>query len=191
PGTVGAAWTCSGNTCSLTEAYDLPSTAAPGPYVDQVKDTSGRSVQATLTVTAAPPPVITSAGTATGQVGSAFSYHIAATNNPTSFDATGLPAGLSMDTATGLISGTPTTAGSSDVTISATNAGGTGTATLDVTINPPLPPAPVITSPTSATGMVGSAFSYQITATNSPSSFDATGLPTGLSIDTAAGLISG
>ena len=70
-------------------------------------------------------PVITSAGSANGTVGTAFSYQITGTNSPTSFNATGLPGGLSVSTSTGLISGTPTASGSSTVTISATNAGGT------------------------------------------------------------------
>src|SRR5262249_44173803 len=38
------------------------------------------------------PPSITSALTATGTVGSAFSYQITATNSPSSYNATGLPA---------------------------------------------------------------------------------------------------
>src|SRR2546430_6114033 len=75
-----------------------------------------------VTITAAT-PVITSAGTATGQVGVAFSYQITATNSPTSFSATGLPAGLALNATTGLITGTPTSAGASTVTLSATNAG--------------------------------------------------------------------
>ena len=78
--------------------------------------------------------MITSATTASGTVGSAFSYQIAATNSPTSYAATGLPAGLSVSTTTGLISGTPTAAGTSTVTLSATNSGGTGSATLTLTI---------------------------------------------------------
>jgi acid phosphatase len=86
------------------------------------------------TTTAA--PQITSAGTATGTVGAAFSYQITATNSPTSFNATGLPAGLTVNTSSGLISGTPTTAGTSSVSLSATNASGTGTDTLTLTINP-------------------------------------------------------
>src|SRR5207245_1261484 len=52
-------------------------------------------------------PVITSSLTACGTVGVAFSYTITATNNPISFTASPLPAGLSVNTNTGVISGTP------------------------------------------------------------------------------------
>src|SRR5262249_53321569 len=65
-----------------------------------------------------------------------------ATNSPTSFGATGLPAGLTISTTTGLISGTPSAAGTSSVSLSATNAGGTGTLTLSLTVNPAPPPPP-------------------------------------------------
>ena len=144
---------------------------------------------ATLTVTiAAAAPVITSGTTASGTVGVAFSYQITATNSPTSYGATGLPAGLSVNTSSGLISGTPSGAGTSTVTLSATNGSGTGNATLTLTI---AAAAPVITSGTTASGTVGVAFSYQITATNSPTSYGATGLPAGLSVNTSSGLISG
>lgn len=79
-------------------------------------------------------PEITSASTASGTVGTTFSYQIAASNTPTSFAATGLPAGLLINTATGAITGTPTTVGSTSVAISASNAGGTGSANLAITI---------------------------------------------------------
>ncbi len=165
-------------------------TAAGTSMVTLSATNAGGTGNATLTLTVSPaPPVITSATTASGTVGIAFSYQIAATNSPTSYGATGLPAGLSVNSASGLISGTPTAAGTSMVTLSATNAGGTGNATLTLTINNP--PPPVITSSTMATGTVGIAFSYQITATNSPASFGATGLPAGLSVNSASGLISG
>jgi len=166
-----------------------PTTA--GTYSVTISATNSTGTgSATLTLTInPPPPVITSATTASGTVGVAFSYQITATNNPTSFNATGLPGGLTVNTITGLISGTPTTAGTYTVTISATNAGGTGSATLTLTVVNP--PPPVISSPLTATGQVGVAFSYQITATNNPTSFNATGLPAGLTVNTATGLISG
>src|SRR5947208_3415758 len=152
----------------------------------------GTSNAQTFTINNPPPPVISSASTAIGTVGIAFSYQIVASNCPTSYNATGLPSGLSVNTSTGLISGTPaagTDAGSPySVTISATNSGGTGTATLTLTI---LSGAPVITSPTTASGTVCNAFSYQITATNNPTSYGATGLPAGLTLNTSTGVISG
>jgi len=80
-------------------------------------------------------PSITSALTASGTYGQAFTtYTITATNSPTSFGATGLPAGLAVSTSTGAITGTPAAAGTFSVTISATNSGNTGTATLVLTI---------------------------------------------------------
>ncbi len=83
------------------------------------------------------PPVIDSPVTASGTIGTAFSYQITASNSPTSFNATGLPAGLSVNTTTGLISGTPTVVQTSNVTLSATNVVGTANATLALAIGEP------------------------------------------------------
>ncbi len=80
------------------------------------------------------PPVITSSLTASGTTGVAFTYDIIATNTPTSYNATGLPAGLSINTATGQITGTPGVTGVFNVTISATNVNGTDTQTLVITV---------------------------------------------------------
>jgi hypothetical protein len=79
-------------------------------------------------------PVITSPTSAAATVGTAFSYQIAANNGATHFNATSLPGGLSVNPLTGLISGTPTTGGTYSVGLSASNAIGTGTATLVVTV---------------------------------------------------------
>ena len=81
-----------------------------------------------------PAPSITSSLTATSTVGTVFTYATIASNSPSSYAATGLPSGLSINTSTGVISGTPTTVGSSSVTLSATNATGTDTKTLELTV---------------------------------------------------------
>ena len=138
---------------------------------------------------AASAPSITSTLTGQGSVISAFSYQITATKSPTSYNAAPLPPGLSVNTGTGVITGTPTQPGTFNVSISATNATGTGSRTLVLTITSG--PPPVITSAGTAGGTTGTAFTYQIVATNSPTSYDATPLPAGLAINTSTGLISG
>jgi hypothetical protein len=85
-------------------------------------------------------PVVNSATSAPGVVAAPFTYQITATNSPTSFGASGLPAGLTLDGANGLISGTPVAEGVSNVTISATNAAGAGTSSLRLSFGPAAPP---------------------------------------------------
>ena len=81
-------------------------------------------------------PGITSAGTASGAQSDQLSYQITATQSPTSFGATGLPTWLSVNSVTGILSGTPTVAGVYNVTVTAVNALGTGTLPLTITIVP-------------------------------------------------------
>ena len=99
-----------------------------------------QSNTATIFVAAVGSPLITSAASASGTAGYYFWYQITATNSPSSFGATGLPAGLSVHSGIGLISGTPASAGSYTVILSASNSVGTSTATLTLTIN--INPAP-------------------------------------------------
>lgn len=79
-------------------------------------------------------PVITSATNVSTEPGVPFNYQIVATDSPTSYGASNLPAGLAVNTSSGLISGTPNVEGVSSVGLSATNANGTGVATLTLTV---------------------------------------------------------
>jgi len=75
-----------------------------------------------------PVPVINSLLSTTGQQGAPFSYQITATNSPTSFAATGLPQGLYLSSSTGVIYGSPVLAGTSTISLTASNANGTSAA---------------------------------------------------------------
>ena len=143
-----------------------------------------------LTYTTLAPPVFTSPPTAIGLVGSSFSYQVGALNGATSYSATGLPEGLSIDSSSGLISGTTSATGSIPVTITATN--GNGTSTTTITLN--FGNVPTITSATTANATINSSFSYTITASNTSGAsplYSAMGLPAGLTLDPSTGIISG
>ena len=69
--------------------------------------------------------------------GHPFFFHIPATGDrPMTFTATGLPDGLTIDGGTGIITGSTADAGSHKVGITATNASGSDTKTLDIEIGP-------------------------------------------------------
>jgi hypothetical protein len=83
---------------------------------------------------------VTSPGNQTGTVGTAASLQIHATDSASgqtlTYSATGLPAGLSINSATGLISGTPTTAATYSVAVTARDTtGATGSAAFTWTIS--------------------------------------------------------
>ncbi|RAJ46333.1 ricin-type beta-trefoil lectin protein [Kitasatospora sp. SolWspMP-SS2h] len=98
----------------------------------------------TLTLTrtgSAPESVsVSSPGDQSGSLGTAVSLRLTAHDSagkPLTFTATGLPAGLTISPA-GLVSGTPTAAGASTVTVTASSGTATGTVSFGWTVAPVL-----------------------------------------------------
>ena len=113
-----------------------------GGYVITAKATDregAETISAPITITIlndSRTPVISSLPDLAGKLKTLFEYQVTASDNPTSFVATGLPPGLHCSTS-GLISGTPTSLGSFESTVTASNSVGTGTPiTLNFLISP-------------------------------------------------------
>ena len=131
------------------------------------------------------PTKITSPLTVTGTVGAAFTYTLTASGTqPFTYSFGTLPAGLTSNS--NVISGTPTLAGVTLVSMTASNPGGADTNTLSITI------APItITSAATASGVAGQPFSYTITTDGpGPVAYGASPLPSGLVLS-SSGVISG
>src|ERR1700678_2627518 len=143
---------------------------------------------------------VTNPGSQTGTVGTAASLQVKATDSASgqtlTYSAAGLPAGLSISSTTGLITGKPTTAATYSVTVTAKDTtSASGSASFTWTISSATGNTVTVTNPGSQTGTVGTAASLQVKATDSASgqtlTYSATGLPAGLSISSTSGLISG
>jgi hypothetical protein len=194
--TLSSAGVVSGVNCAAGNGsfpFSVRITSSTGTVADftgsaqfSVQMTAGPGTACSLTLAALP---------TTGTVGVAYSGTAAITGGtaPYTWAVTGgsLPTGLSLNTSTGAVTGTPTVAGTYSFTIRGTDSiGAAGLTNYTVTI------APVITvSPTSlANGLQNLSYSQTVTATGgtAPYTFTVSAgtLPTGLSLS-PTGVLSG
>jgi hypothetical protein len=177
-----------------------PTQTGPFPITVTATDANGCSgTSGTYTITIACQIItVVNPSNANGTANSAFSETFTQTGGigtiTWSIASGTLPAGLTLNPATGVISGTPTQTGNFPVTLTATDANGcTGTSSTytivigcqTITVN----------NPSNANGIAGSSFSETFTQTNGIGTIAwsiASGtLPAGLTLNPATGVVSG
>ena len=117
-----------------------PTTAGTFDFTVEASNAVGTTTQnLSITIEAAPtPPTITTTSLPEGTVGTAYNQTLAAIGTtPITWAVTvgNLPDGLTLNSTTGVISGTPTTAGTYNFTMEASNTGGSATQALSIVIN--------------------------------------------------------
>ena len=125
-------------TWTLTAAKNLtPGSCADFTKVKAAWDAVSVPAQAAdPTCSAAGSVAVTNPGSKTGTVGTAISsFTLSASGGtaPYTWSASGLPAGVTIGSSTGTVSGTPTTAGTYNVTATATGSGGSGSGSATFT----------------------------------------------------------
>jgi prepilin-type N-terminal cleavage/methylation domain-containing protein len=138
-----------------------------------------------------PPPTIADPGSKASYVGDTVSTQLVASGGtlPRTWTVTGLPSGLTF-AGTGLITGTPTTAGTYTVAAHVQDRDGNSD---DATFTWTVTALPSLTSPGAQAFRTATAVSLPITLSGglAPASWTAVGLPAGLTINASTGVISG
>lgn len=168
-----------------------PTQSGSFPLTVAASNAGGSSTQNfTLTVNQA--PAFTSANTATFVVAQPGTFNVTATGYPTTMTYTvtsgNPPTGVTL-APTGLMSGTATSAGTYNFTITASN-GVNPSATQDFTLT--VGQAPSITSSSSSTATAGTPWSFQVQAQGYPAQFTyaVSGQPRFVNIDATTGVLS-
>jgi hypothetical protein len=207
-GTLPYAWSISGG--SLPAGLSLnpstgaitgtPTSAGPANFTIHLEDFLSASVDKALSIGINPPAplLISTTSLPDGAVGSAYAQSVAVTGGVVpytwSITVNTLPAGLTLDTSTGAITGTPTTIGSSTFTVHvADSASQTANQSLTLVVTPP-PPLSITTTSFPA-GIIGGAYSQTPVASGGTLPYHWTvslgSLPAGLNLNSSTGAITG
>jgi len=176
-----------------------PTASGTFNFTVQVTDSAAQTKSAALSIAINPAPALSLLTTSLppGTTGTSYSASLSAGGGVTPYTWTitagALPAGLSLNSSSGEISGTPAAAGSFNFTAQvADSASQTKSAALSISISvPPL----AITSASLPGGNVGTSYSATLTASGGVTpytwSISAGSLPAGLSLGASSGAISG
>jgi len=150
-----------------------------------------------LTVKAPKPPVITTTEMQVGYSGRTYKKTFVARNSPAGeWSASALPAGLSMNTSTGVVSGTlgpvSQTRGTTTITVGFTQSSTGQSATKTYRLVIKAPAAPVITTKSLPDAKTLTRYSAQLAVSGGRAgTWSATGLPAGIRLNAATGELSG
>jgi hypothetical protein len=171
-----------------------PTTAGTGSFVVQITDALNNTARASLSITINPMLSITTTQLPGGEINVAYNASVTAGGGlgayTWSLNSGSLPIGLTLNAATGLIQGNPTTAGTSPFTVKVMDTNGDiATASLNITIQP----LPTITTTSLPAGTSGRAYSATLSAAGGvpPYTWSATGLPSGITLSGSTGVLSG
>jgi hypothetical protein len=127
-----------------------------------------------ITVDPAPvPPVVVQNQSGSGTVGSPFSLQLIASGGTGSYtwsSTAAVPPGLTLSSS-GLISGTPTAAGTSTFQVQASSGGNNGSATVTITVAAATSPLAWVTGPTLPSGKARTSYSTQIKITGGTANY--------------------
>ncbi|GAB1691466.1 putative Ig domain-containing protein [Krasilnikovia sp. M28-CT-15] len=220
PSTVTTSWTAGADAMSGVKGYavvvdqnasTVPSTAnavagttntttvaSDGTWwvhvrtVDNAGNGSAATAHLKVNVVSGPPVTVADPGLQKGQIGHPITLPLSVSGGvaPYTFNATGLPDGLSINSGTGVITGTPTTRGARTAVVTVTDASN-GTATLDLAWD--IANQLNLVVPGNQNGTTGEPVRLTVTARDgvAPYTWSATGLPAGLTINPATGEITG
>ncbi|TKB70403.1 MAG: hypothetical protein E8D45_13255, partial [Nitrospira sp.] len=191
--------TISSTTGVITWTPTVPQAPFQGVVV-RATDTGGLYDPQAFIITVNGPPVILSTPILTAQAGVAYNYQVLATDvnggSLTYSLVAPIPAGMTIDVTTGVISWLPTAgqAGANPVTVRVTDPTALFAPQVFTVTVTAANVAPVITSTAVLTGTVGVAYSYPVTATDANGDTITyslvAGFPTGMTISPTTGLIS-
>jgi hypothetical protein len=172
-------------------SYTIKATDSVTPTAQTATQVTSGAIAATLTLTAT--------ASSTTQVGQAYSQSNAASGGTApytySVSAGALPAGVTLNAATGAVSGTPTAAGAFSYTIKVTDSGSPAQTATQVVSGAIAPATLTLAATASATAQVGQSYSQSNVASGGTTPYtyavSVGALPAGTMLSASTGTVSG